>query len=713
MNSKASTSKRNVGIHSLGWAVAPTLLLAASPTLSQADADSESAAVETVPVQAIVNSDQDTVAPDSGLTLREAILLANGELAIADLSSAEQAQVEALAPSAASQIGFNLPADQTVIQLQEMLPALASPGLVLDGTTQPGYDAETSAIAEVDMPIPLVSITPAAGQEVLRGLTIVADGVTVRGLSLYGFNSTIGRTATTPPADIFIAHAAPPPDTSNQQPPARSSAFINDRDVPPQDITIENNWLGIMADGDFPNQTSAFGVSVFNSQGATIRNNFIANHEGSGIITSVRSQNLQVINNAIVGNGIAGMPDGIRLEGDISNSLIQGNVICGSDGSGIYAFKPDGSVQIRENDIKYNGRRLRRAAVYLMGDNHQVLNNAITYQTGSGVAIAAYPPSIGNIIQGNQFLGNEGLSIDLIMFDGTGVQDYAWGDGPNPMRNSANRRRDTGNAAINAPELQLDETATGGLMTLQGEAAPDADVVIYRVAPAFDPPTNRFPGYGDLLEPIASVKADADGLFSTTAELEPGDRISAIATLPEYGTSEPSPFIAIGNAGTPVPATPEIPQCVTAPPEPEPEPEPPPAPEPLVLNVPRNVHFALDQADLSPESQAVLDDIAAVLLEYPFITVELQGHTDPRASYQYNLDLSNRRALAVRNYLLSKGVANERMTIRALSESQRATTGDSVVDYARDRRVEVIFRDLRGLDIVFERQENDLQIEGQ
>lgn len=711
MNPKVSTSKRKVSIHTLGWAVVPTLLLTASPTLSQADADSESAAVETVPVQAIVNSDQDTVAPDSGLTLREAILLANGERAIADLSPAEQAQVEALAASATSQIGFNLPTDQTVIQLQEMLPPLASPGLVLDGTTQAGYDAETSAIAEVDMPIPLVSITPAAGQEVLRGLTIVADGVTVRGLSLYGFTSTIGRTATTPPADIFIAHPDPPPDTSDQQPPARSFAFINERDTPPQDVTIENNWLGIMADGDFPAQPSSFGVYVFNSQGATIRNNFIANHEGSGIITSVRAQNMEVINNAIVGNGIAGMPDGIRLEGDISDSLIQGNVICGSDGSGIYAFKPDGSVEIRENDIKYNGRRLRRAAVYLMGDNHQVLNNAITYQTGSGVAIAAYPPSIGNIIQGNQFLGNEGLSIDLVMFNATGVQEYAWGDGPNPPRNSVNRRQDTGNAAINSPQLQLDEAAAaGGLVTLQGEAAPDADVVIYRVAPAFDPPTNRFPGYGDLLEPIASVKADADGLFSTTAELEPGDLISAIATLPEYGTSEPSPFVAIGNAGTPVPATPEIPQCVTAP---APEPEPPPAPEPLVLNVPRNVHFALDQATLSPESQAVLDEIAAVLLEYPFITVELQGHTDPRASYQYNLDLSNRRALAVRNYLLSQGVANERMTIRALSESQRITTGDSVVDYARDRRVEVIFRDLRGLDIIFERQESDLQIEGQ
>jgi hypothetical protein len=51
------------------------------------------------------------------------------------------------------------------------------------------------------------------------------------------------------------------------------------------------------------------------------------------------------------------------------------------------------------------------------------------------------------------------------------------------------------------------------------------------------------------------------------------------------------------------------------------------------------------------------------------------------------------------------------MTIRSFGESQRRTTGSGVVDYARDRRVEIIFQDLRGLEIIFEDQETDLQIE--
>jgi outer membrane protein OmpA-like peptidoglycan-associated protein len=123
------------------------------------------------------------------------------------------------------------------------------------------------------------------------------------------------------------------------------------------------------------------------------------------------------------------------------------------------------------------------------------------------------------------------------------------------------------------------------------------------------------------------------------------------------------------------------------------------------------VHFALDRSDISPESAAILDQVAAVLKEYPFLTVELQGHTDPRASVAYNQALARRRALSVRNYLLRQGIDPGRMTIRSFGESQRRTTGSGVVDYARDRRVEIIFQDLRGLEIIFEDQETDLQIE--
>jgi outer membrane protein OmpA-like peptidoglycan-associated protein len=100
-----------------------------------------------------------------------------------------------------------------------------------------------------------------------------------------------------------------------------------------------------------------------------------------------------------------------------------------------------------------------------------------------------------------------------------------------------------------------------------------------------------------------------------------------------------------------------------------------------------------------------------VLKQYPVIVIEIIGHTDPRASDAYNQALGRRRALATRNYLLQQGIAPERMTIRSQGESQRVSDGSGRVDYARDRRAEIIFKDVRGIDIIIEGQEQDLQIE--
>ncbi len=164
-------------------------------------------------------------------------------------------------------------------------------------------------------------------------------------------------------------------------------------------MVIENNWLGVPPSVNdtgtppTPDNRSAFGVSVFNGVGTVIRRNWIASHDGSAIITSVNSEGMKVSENVITGNGVAGMPDAIRLEGNINQSQIAGNLICGNDGSGVYLFKPEGSTQIQNNQIIYNGRRLRRAAVYLMGNGNQVTGNQIRYQAGPGVVVASYPRS--------------------------------------------------------------------------------------------------------------------------------------------------------------------------------------------------------------------------------------------------------------------------------------------------------------------------------
>jgi parallel beta-helix repeat protein len=649
-------------------------------------------------------------AADGALTLREAIELANGTLSFEALSAAEQALVQPLPEGEGSQIRFNLPAGETTIELADLLPDLVAPGLVIDGTTQPGYEADTAFDPRFP-PAPVVSLTPASGQEVGRGLSIAADGVTVRGLSLYGFRTADRATQTTPPSDIFISVVAPPIDASPLSPPLEIFA-LEQPERAPRGVVIEQNWLGLTPAGEFPEVPSAFGVTVFNGVDAVIRQNRIEHHDGSAIITGFRAEGMRVIENAIVGNGLAGMPDAIRLEGAIAGTQIAGNLICGNDGSGIYLFKPEGASQIIGNTIQSNGRRFERAAVYVMGQDHVLSDNFIGFQPGPGVTVAAYPPSHRNLIRQNRFAQLDGLSIDLVTQGNVGVQAFQRGDGPNPPRNSPKRRQETGNGAINAPEFEAPSgVGQGDSITVAGTADPGSAVDLYRVVEADSP-------YSPLAEYLGTVEAGADGRFTAELELPAGSRVSAIATDPQYGTSEPAAVFTVLAADGSLPSLPAPaampPSC--APPEPPPpDPEPqPPEPEPaapLQLEVPRNIHFALDRSDISPESAAVLNQIAAVLLEYPFLTVELQGHTDPRASAAYNLALSERRARAARDYLARRGVAPERMRIRPLGLTQRLSQGTSRLDYARDRRVEFIFTDTRGLEIIFQRQESDLQIE--
>ncbi|MEQ9359877.1 OmpA family protein [Coleofasciculus chthonoplastes] len=661
-------------------------------------------------LRVVVNSTQDSIAPDELLTLREAIELTNGELTVNQLSAIERTLVSASAEQF-SRIEFNLPPQDTTIYLTELLPPLASPGLVVDGTTQPGYDPTTSPTAEIAIPQPIVTITPTPGQSILRGLTIVADGVTVRGLSIYGFKAIKEATLAAPPADIFIAHASPPPDISQQETPNYRFPFYPEN-VPPKDVNLEFNWLGIAPDGEMPENRSGFGVYVFNSLGTRVYRNRITNHDGSAIITSVQANNLQVSENIIIGNGIDGMPDAIRLEGVINDSEITGNLICGNDGSGVYLFKPEGAVQIRENQIIFNGRRLRRAAVYLMGNNHQVRGNQIAYQPGPGVVVTAYPDSDRNLIETNRFAGLEGLSIDLNAQQHVEPIHFQIGDGHNPPRTTKYQSQTTANNGINAPQFASEELVQlGDELEVLGQAEPGSTVELYRVREAAESV------YGPLSEPIGSATSDGEGQFSVTLTgLQPGETISAIATTSQDGTSEPALNAVVKSSDGTIPANPEplppvIPRCLSQTPPPSPPEPTPPVQQPLTLRVPRNVHFALDQSDISPESAAVLDQVAAVLQEYPFLTIELQGHTDPRASAAYNQALARRRALSVRNYLLRQRIDPGRMTIRSFGESQRRTTGSGVVDYARDRRVEIIFQDLRGLEIIFEDQETDLQIE--
>lgn len=111
-----------------------------------------------------------------------------------------------------------------------------------------------------------------------------------------------------------------------------------------------------------------------------------------------------------------------------------------------------------------------------------------------------------------------------------------------------------------------------------------------------------------------------------------------------------------------------------------------PAPKKLVLN---DVNFNYDKATLRPEAHATLDEAVASLKEWGDGKVEVAGHTDNRGTAAYNMRLSLRRAEAVRDYLVSKGIAADRLVVKAYGESQPVADNKTEDGRFKNRRVEL------------------------
>ena len=158
--------------------------------------------------------------------------------------------------------------------------------------------------------------------------------------------------------------------------------------------------------------------------------------------------------------------------------------------------------------------------------------------------------------------------------------------------------------------------------------------------------------------------------------------------------------------GTPCPVPPPAP--VAAAPEPEPvveplvpaapvaaAPEPAPLapvaePAPVATLVLEGVNFDFDKAVIRPQDYAILDQNIVALKEWGDVDVEVAGHTCNIGTDEYNLGLSLRRAEAVRNYLVSKGVSADRLTVRGYGESRPAFSNATREGRAQNRRVELV-----------------------
>lgn len=101
-----------------------------------------------------------------------------------------------------------------------------------------------------------------------------------------------------------------------------------------------------------------------------------------------------------------------------------------------------------------------------------------------------------------------------------------------------------------------------------------------------------------------------------------------------------------------------------------------------------NVFFDFNKFDLKPESFPELDRVVVFLNEYIALEIELSGHTDNIGTYEYNQKLSENRANAVAEYLFSKGITKNRITIIGYGETLPVDSNDSEEGRQKNRRVE-------------------------
>ena len=111
-----------------------------------------------------------------------------------------------------------------------------------------------------------------------------------------------------------------------------------------------------------------------------------------------------------------------------------------------------------------------------------------------------------------------------------------------------------------------------------------------------------------------------------------------------------------------------------------------PAPEDRAILKP--IYFEYNKSNIRPEYQPVLENISKLMLKKAEQQLLVEGHCDERGTDEYNLALGERRALAVRRYLVALGVSADRVHTISYGEEKPAVTGSDEAAWAKNRRAE-------------------------
>ncbi len=109
----------------------------------------------------------------------------------------------------------------------------------------------------------------------------------------------------------------------------------------------------------------------------------------------------------------------------------------------------------------------------------------------------------------------------------------------------------------------------------------------------------------------------------------------------------------------------------------------------IILNMPGNITFATNSSNISADFYPVLNSVALVINEFEKTYVDVIGHTDSTGAYDYNQQLSVRRATNVEHYLENQQVLQQRLQIQGMGEDSPIASNDIPEGRAQNRRVEI------------------------
>jgi outer membrane protein OmpA-like peptidoglycan-associated protein len=117
----------------------------------------------------------------------------------------------------------------------------------------------------------------------------------------------------------------------------------------------------------------------------------------------------------------------------------------------------------------------------------------------------------------------------------------------------------------------------------------------------------------------------------------------------------------------------------------------------MVITLSGSVLFASAKSDLLPAAQVKLNDVAnALTREDPLSKMVVEGHTDSQGQAAYNQDLSQRRAQAVRDYLVTRGIASDRIVAQGFGPTRSVAENTTAEGRANNRRVEIVVQPSAG-----------------